>query len=133
VLAGVKGFKDVPASWAIWWSSRKRPSSRVRVSHHRAYEAAIRLIDAGRVPLLERMHTHEFALDAAAEAIGPSRGERPGATASTPAWCRDGVSAAHPHPAAPRRPYRWLAAATCARSSAHLDNVAQLRSSSARS
>ena len=45
----------------------------------RAYEAAIRLIESGRVPL-ERMHTHDFALEEAAHAIELLAGEVPGAS-----------------------------------------------------
>lgn len=43
----------------------------------RGYEAAIRLIESGGVPL-ERLHTHEFALDDAERAIRTLAGEIPG-------------------------------------------------------
>jgi len=43
----------------------------------RGYESAIRLIESGRVPL-ERMHTHDFALEDAERAIRTLAGEVPG-------------------------------------------------------
>ena len=43
----------------------------------RGYEAAIRLIESGRVPV-ERMHTHDFALEDADYAIRMLAGEIPG-------------------------------------------------------
>jgi threonine dehydrogenase-like Zn-dependent dehydrogenase len=45
----------------------------------RAYDAAIRLIESGRVPLA-RMHTHDFALTDAERAIQTLAGEIPGET-----------------------------------------------------
>ena len=44
----------------------------------RAYASAIRLIESGRVPV-ERMHTHDFALEEAELAIRTLAGEVPGA------------------------------------------------------
>jgi threonine dehydrogenase-like Zn-dependent dehydrogenase len=43
----------------------------------RAYGAAIRLIESGRVPIAE-MHTHDFALADAERAIRTLAGEVPG-------------------------------------------------------
>ena len=43
----------------------------------RGYEAAIRLIESGRVPL-EKMHTHDFPLEEAERAIRTLAGEEPG-------------------------------------------------------
>jgi hypothetical protein len=42
-----------------------------------SYRSAIRLIEAGRVPL-EKMHTHDFALEQAETAIQTLAGEGPG-------------------------------------------------------
>ncbi len=78
VLAGVKGFKSVPefvSDLAVVKEVTIRGAFGVT---SRAYRSAIRLIESGRVPL-ERMHTHDFPLERAEEAIQTLAGERPGA------------------------------------------------------
>jgi threonine dehydrogenase-like Zn-dependent dehydrogenase len=40
----------------------------VRTVDYRSYQQAIRLIESGRVPI-ERLHTHHFPLEQAAEAV----------------------------------------------------------------
>ena len=62
VLAGVKGFKAVPdfVSDLIVVKEITIIGAFGVTSH--AYAAAIRLIESGRVPV-ERMHTHDFALE----------------------------------------------------------------------
>jgi threonine dehydrogenase-like Zn-dependent dehydrogenase len=77
VLAGVKGFKAVPdfVSDLVVVKEATIIGAFGVTSH--AYAAAIRLIEAGRVPLA-RMHTHDFALEDADEAIRTLAGEMPG-------------------------------------------------------
>jgi threonine dehydrogenase-like Zn-dependent dehydrogenase len=78
VLAGVKGFKAVPdfVSDLVVVKEATLLGAFGVTSH--AYAAAIRLIESGRVPLA-RMHTHDFALADADEAIRTLAGETPGA------------------------------------------------------
>ncbi len=76
VLAGVKGMKPVPD-----FVSDKVVLKEVTVRGaigvtYGAYAEAIRLIESGRVPL-ERLHTHQFPLRDAEEAIRTLAGERP--------------------------------------------------------
>ena len=68
VLAGVKGFKPIDG-----FVSDKIVLKEIRVQGaigvtSSGYESAIRLIESGRVPV-EKMHTHEFPLRRAEEAI----------------------------------------------------------------
>jgi threonine dehydrogenase-like Zn-dependent dehydrogenase len=77
VLAGVKGFKEVPG-----FVSDLVVIKEVRIFGafgvtSAAYRSAIRLIESGRVPL-EKMHTHDFPLDRAKEAILTLAGEAGG-------------------------------------------------------
>jgi threonine dehydrogenase-like Zn-dependent dehydrogenase len=77
VLAGVKGFKAVPdfvSDLVVVKEARIIGAFGVTT---RAYEAAIRLIESGRVPLAA-MHTHDFALEDAERAIQMLAGEIPG-------------------------------------------------------
>src|SRR5581483_7329378 len=77
VLAGVKGFKTVPdfvSDLAVVKEVTIRGAFGVT---SRAYEAAIRTIEAGTVPLA-RLHTHDFALEEADLAIRTLAGEVPG-------------------------------------------------------
>jgi threonine dehydrogenase-like Zn-dependent dehydrogenase len=74
VLAGVKGFKAVPdfvSDLAVVKEVTIRGAFGVT---SRAYEAAIRTIEAGTVPLA-RLHTHDFALEEADLAIRTLAGE----------------------------------------------------------
>ncbi len=74
VLAGVKGFKSVPdfVSDLIVVKEITIKGAFGVTSH--AYDAAIRLIESGRVPL-EKMHTHDFRLEDAERAIQTLGGE----------------------------------------------------------
>jgi threonine dehydrogenase-like Zn-dependent dehydrogenase len=77
VLAGVKGFRpvaDFVSDLIVVKEVRILGAFGVTA---RAYEAAIRLIEAGRVPL-ERLHTHDFALEDAELAIRTLAGEADG-------------------------------------------------------
>ena len=79
VLAGVKGFKAVPdfvSDLVVVKEVTIRGAFGVTT---RAYDAAIRLIESGRVPLA-RMHTHDFPLEAAERAIRTLAGEVPSET-----------------------------------------------------
>jgi threonine dehydrogenase-like Zn-dependent dehydrogenase len=76
VLAGVKGFKPIPdfvSDKIVMKEIAVRGAIGVTWS---GYEAAIRLIESGRVPV-ERMHTHEFDLVEADRAIRALAGELP--------------------------------------------------------
>src|SRR5690606_33024534 len=77
VLAGVKGFRPVPDFVSDLIVVKEATIRGAFGVTSRAYEAAIRLIESGRIPL-EKMHTHDFALEEAAEAIETLAGERPG-------------------------------------------------------
>jgi threonine dehydrogenase-like Zn-dependent dehydrogenase len=43
-----------------------------------SYRAAIELIESGRIPALAKMHTHDFPLERAEEAIRLLAGDAPG-------------------------------------------------------
>ena len=76
VLAGMKGFKAVPdfvSDLVVVKEARIMGAFGVT---SRAYEAAIRLIESGRVPV-EKMHPHDFALEEAERAIQILAGELP--------------------------------------------------------
>src|SRR5262245_18485636 len=77
VLAGVKGFKAVPDFVSDLVVVKELTISGAFGVTARAYDAAIRLIESGRVPL-ERMHTHDFRLEDAERAIQLLGGEVPG-------------------------------------------------------
>ena len=76
VLAGVKGFKPVPDFVSDLVVVKELTVMGAFGVASRAYEAAIRLIESGRVPLA-RMHTHDFALEDAERAIQMLGGEVP--------------------------------------------------------
>jgi threonine dehydrogenase-like Zn-dependent dehydrogenase len=74
VLAGVKGFKpvdDFVSDLIVVKEARVMGAFGVT---RKGYEAAIRLIESGRVPLA-KMHTHDFALEDAERAILTLAGE----------------------------------------------------------
>src|SRR5947209_5742025 len=77
VLAGVKGFKPVPDFVSDLVVMKEVHIIGAFGVTARAYEAAIRLIESGRVPLA-KMHTHDFALEDAELAIQMLAGEIPG-------------------------------------------------------
>jgi threonine dehydrogenase-like Zn-dependent dehydrogenase len=77
VLAGVKGFKQVPEFVSDLVVVKEVTIQGAFGVTSRAYEAAIRTIEAGRVPVA-RMHTHDFALEEAEHAIQVLAGEVPG-------------------------------------------------------
>jgi len=77
VLAGVKGFKPVPGFVSDLIVAKELTLVGAFGVTSRAYEAAIRLIESGRVPLA-RMHTHDFPLEQAERAIQMLGGEVPG-------------------------------------------------------
>ena len=79
VLAGVKGFKAVPEFVSDLVVVKELTLLGAFAVTSRGYEAAIRLIESGRVPL-ERMHTHDFPLEEAERAIRTLAGEVPGET-----------------------------------------------------
>jgi threonine dehydrogenase-like Zn-dependent dehydrogenase len=77
VLAGIKGFKAVPdfvSDLIVVKEVTVRGAFGVTA---RSYDAAIRLIESGTVPLA-RMHTHDFPLEEADLAIRTLAGEVPG-------------------------------------------------------
>lgn len=78
VLAGVKGFRSVPDFLSDLIVVKEATVTGAFGVTSRAYRSAIRLIEAGTVPL-DRLHTHEFGLERAEEAIltlaGETRGE----------------------------------------------------------
>jgi len=77
VLAGVKGFVPVPNLVSDLVVVKELTIMGAFGVTNRGYEAAIRLIESGRVPL-DRMHTHEFPLEDAERAIRMLAGEIPG-------------------------------------------------------
>jgi len=77
VLAGVKGYKPVP-DFISDKIVMKEISIRGAIGvTHTGYAQAIRVIESRRVPL-EKMHTHDFRLRDAEEAILTLAGEAPG-------------------------------------------------------
>ncbi|HYC55764.1 MAG TPA: zinc-binding dehydrogenase [Candidatus Binatia bacterium] len=68
VLAGVKGFKSVPDFVSDLIVVKEISIRGVLGVTSDAYRSAIRLIESGRVPI-EKMHTHDFPLEKAKEAI----------------------------------------------------------------
>jgi threonine dehydrogenase-like Zn-dependent dehydrogenase len=77
VLAGVKGFKAVPdfvSDLIVVKEATIRGAFGVTA---RAYDAAIRLIESGTLPLA-RLHTHDFPLAEAERAIRTLAGDIPG-------------------------------------------------------
>jgi threonine dehydrogenase-like Zn-dependent dehydrogenase len=77
VLAGVKGFKNVPDFVSDLIVVKEITILGAFGVTSRGYQAAIRLIESGRVPV-EKMHTHDFALEEAELAIQTLAGEAPG-------------------------------------------------------
>jgi threonine dehydrogenase-like Zn-dependent dehydrogenase len=77
VLAGVKGFKPVPAFISDLIVAKEITIKGAFGVTSRGYASAIRLIESGRVPV-EKMHTHDFALADAERAIQMLGGEIPG-------------------------------------------------------
>lgn len=74
VLAGVKGFKPVPDFISDLIVVKEVTVKGAFGVTSRAYNSAIRLIESGKVPL-EKMHTHDFALEEAERAIQLLAGE----------------------------------------------------------
>lgn len=74
VLAGVKGFKPVPDFISDLIVVKEITIKGAFGVTSRSYESAIRLIESGRVPL-GKMHTHDFALEEAEQAIQMLAGE----------------------------------------------------------
>jgi threonine dehydrogenase-like Zn-dependent dehydrogenase len=74
VLAGVKGFKPVPDFMSDLVVVKEITIRGAFGVTTRAYDSAIRLIESGRVPV-EKMHTHDFALEEAERAIQMLGGE----------------------------------------------------------
>ena len=74
VLAGVKGFKPVPDFISDLIVVKEITIRGALGVTSRAYQSAIRLIECGRVPV-EKMHTHDFALEDAERAIQMLGGE----------------------------------------------------------
>ncbi|MFI5366401.1 MAG: zinc-binding dehydrogenase [Candidatus Binatia bacterium] len=77
VLAGVKGFKPVPAFISDLIVAKEITTKGAFGVTSRGYASAIRVIESGRVPV-EKMHTHDFALADAERAIQMLGGEIPG-------------------------------------------------------
>ena len=74
MLAGVKGFKSVPDFVSDLIVVKEVTILGAFGVTRRGYDAAIRLIESGRIPL-EKMHTHDFALEDAERAIQTLAGE----------------------------------------------------------
>jgi threonine dehydrogenase-like Zn-dependent dehydrogenase len=74
VLAGVKGFKPVPDFISDLIVAKEITIKGAFGVTWPAYESAIRLIEAGEVPLA-KMHTHDFPLEQAERAIQMLGGE----------------------------------------------------------
>ena len=77
VLGGVKGFKAVPDFLSDLIVVKELTILGAFGVTSPSYRAAIRVIEAGRVPVA-RMHTHDFPLEEAARAIRTLAGEEPG-------------------------------------------------------
>lgn len=77
VLAGVKGFKPVPDFISDLIVVKEIRMRGVLGVTSNAYRSAIRLIESGTVDLA-RLHTHDFPLEKAEEAILTLAGRRPG-------------------------------------------------------
>ena len=77
VLAGVKGFKAVPEFVSDLVVLKEATIFGALGVTGPSYQAAIQLIESGRVPV-ERMHTHDFRLEDAERAIQLLAGEIPG-------------------------------------------------------
>jgi threonine dehydrogenase-like Zn-dependent dehydrogenase len=77
VLAGIKGFKPVPDFISDLIVAKEITIKGAFGVTSRGYRSAIRLIESGRVPV-EKMHTHDFALEDAERAIKTLGGEIPG-------------------------------------------------------
>ncbi len=77
VLAGVKGLKSVPDFVSDLVVVKELTIRGAFGVTSRAYAAAIRLIESGRVPL-GALHTHDFGLEEAELAIRTLAGEAPG-------------------------------------------------------
>ncbi|MEA2626193.1 MAG: hypothetical protein QOD06_2238 [Candidatus Binatota bacterium] len=68
VLAGVKGFKQVPNFVSDLIVIKEAKVMGAFGVTRKSYDSAIRLIESGRVPL-EKLHTHDFGLEQAELAI----------------------------------------------------------------
>ncbi len=77
VLAGVKGFKPVPDFISDLIVVKELTVLGVLGVTAKSYRAAIRLLEAGNVPLAA-MHTHDFPLEEAERALQMLAGEIPG-------------------------------------------------------
>jgi threonine dehydrogenase-like Zn-dependent dehydrogenase len=77
ILAGVKGFKPVPDFVSDLVVVKEVTIRGAFGVTSRAYDAAIRLIESGRVDLA-KMHTHDFPLEQAELAIQTLAGDAPG-------------------------------------------------------
>jgi len=77
VLAGVKGMKEVPGFVSDKVVLKELTIKGAMGVTWSAYDSAIRLIESGSVPI-EKMHTHNFALEDAELAIRTLAREIPG-------------------------------------------------------
>ena len=77
VLAGVKGFKPVPDFVSDLAVVKELVITGAFGVTRRAYDMAIRFIESERVPV-QKLHTHDFALEDAEHAIQVLAGEVPG-------------------------------------------------------
>ena len=77
VLAGVKGFKNVPDFVSDLIVVKEITMMGAFGVTSRAYRSAIRLIESGTIDL-DSMHTHDFPLEDAELAIRTLKGEAPG-------------------------------------------------------
>jgi threonine dehydrogenase-like Zn-dependent dehydrogenase len=74
VLAGIKGFKQVPGFVSDLVVVKEATIMGAFGVTSKSYDSAIRLIESGRVPLA-KMHTHEFSLQETQRAIQTLAGE----------------------------------------------------------